>query len=124
VIRDELRIPDLRGKWFLGVDNTDSTNVAYTIRARGGQQRPAPQRPAHRRDELVPSRRRCAGFYLQWNSVEGERYDILVHTQTVARHLDSDRKRRGHHTVRHFCRAAAPVRTRRSDQLVAGGGHT
>lgn len=76
VLRTNAVMPDLRGRWYLGVYNKAGTNIGYTINAALGTNgllestypmtatiTPAPNLPGY--------------LLIMWNSVIGERYDIL-----------------------------------------------
>ncbi|HWW00076.1 MAG TPA: S8 family serine peptidase [Candidatus Acidoferrum sp.] len=73
VLRTSADVPDLRGNWFLGIFNNESTNVAYTLRAvvqsnlmlRSAQPIQA---------QLSRMRTPPGGLLFQWNSVVGEAY--------------------------------------------------
>lgn len=75
VLRRSFDVPDLRGHWYLGVYNLESTNVAYTIRA-----------AVTTNDLLISAlpivvtnsviKQTPGGILLQWNAVEGESYEI------------------------------------------------
>ena len=74
VLRPQYELPDLRGRWYLGLHNRESTNVAYTIRAstpvddrlESGQPLLMTVSPA-----IPPS-----GPVLSWNGIEGELYYV------------------------------------------------
>jgi subtilisin-like proprotein convertase family protein len=73
VLRTSSELPDLRGKWYVGVYNNELTNVAYTIRATvpsGGMLVSA--------QSIVVTNGlfQCSSRLLSWNSVEGERYFV------------------------------------------------
>jgi len=81
VLRTSPELADLRGNWYLGVYNNETTNVSYTIRAAVGagglllsgqlpQAKLSPMPPPH-------------GRLFQWNAVEGEYY-IIEFSPTLA----------------------------------------
>jgi subtilisin-like proprotein convertase family protein len=78
VVRASFNLPDLRGNWFLGVYNNESTNVAYTIRAvtstNGLLISALPLNMTL--TPLTPPR----GNLIQWNGVVGEHYYIQTST--------------------------------------------
>ena len=78
VVRASFDLPDLRGNWFLGVYNNESTNVAYTIRAvtptNGLLISALPLNMTL--TPLSPPR----GQLVQWNGVVGEHYYIRTST--------------------------------------------
>ncbi len=75
VLRRSFDVPDLRGNWYLGIYNNESTNVAYTLRAvvsSGGMLLSA-QALVYSFTPLAPP---LAGLLMQWNSIIGEYYAI------------------------------------------------
>ena len=83
VVRRSFDVPDLRGRWYLGVYNHETSDVTYTIRA------------AVSTNELLVSALPIVitnsvlfapdprGILLQWDAVEGEWYEIEF-TPTIA----------------------------------------
>jgi subtilisin-like proprotein convertase family protein len=75
VLRTSADLPDLRGNWYLGIINNESTNVTYTLRAvvesnlmlLSAQSLQA---------QLSRMRTPPGGLLLQWNSVVGEAYEV------------------------------------------------
>jgi Concanavalin A-like lectin/glucanases superfamily len=74
VVRTSYEVPDLRGRWYLGIYNNEITNVAYTIRAitpQGGMLQ-SWLAPVLTSVSMPPPH----GVLLQWNSVMGEFYEV------------------------------------------------
>jgi hypothetical protein len=74
VLRTRFDLQDLRGTWYLGVNNKDSTNVAYTIRAE--LQNNALLISALPLQVGISFLSPNRGLLLNWYSVVGERYFV------------------------------------------------
>ena len=75
VVRRSFELPDLRGRWYLGIFNNESTNLTYTIRAVSptNDLLVSAQPIVVTNSVIGPNPR---GVLLQWNAVEGESYEI------------------------------------------------
>ncbi len=73
VLRTNFALPDLRGRWFLGVYNNEPTNTAYTIRAvvETNSLLVSTQPLSTSGTRLSPR-----DVLLQWNSIVGETYNV------------------------------------------------
>ena len=81
VVRSGREIADLRGDWYLGVYNNESTNVEYTIRATVQTNRMLLSgQPLLMTMSLMPSA--PGNALLQWNSVSGEIY-VVYYTDSL-----------------------------------------
>lgn len=79
VVRNGEEVDTVAGEWFLGVPNNDSFNFNYTVRATvaTGGMLVSGQPPKLSRQPTITS---AGNLRLQWNSVAGERYQILGST--------------------------------------------
>jgi hypothetical protein len=75
VLRTSADTPDLRGNWYLGIFNNESTNVAYTLRA-VVQQNQMLLSAQPLQAQLSRMRTPPGGLVFQWNSVVGEAYVV------------------------------------------------
>jgi hypothetical protein len=75
VLRTSADLPDLRGNWFLGIINNESTNVTYTLRA-VLQSNLMLHTAQPLQAQLSRMRTPPAGLLFQWNSVVGEAYVV------------------------------------------------
>ena len=82
VVRTSADVPDLRGHWYLGVYNNETTNVAYTLRAVLPDTNGLLVSAQPLQVTLTPLNP-PQGLLLSWNSVEGERY-FVQYTASIA----------------------------------------
>jgi hypothetical protein len=81
VLRTGWEMADLRGHWYLGLYNNETTNVAYTVRAvtQGNGILPSGQPLRSQLVAMSPPH----GMLLQWNAVEGETYLVEFTTSIL-----------------------------------------